>query len=142
RLAHRCAGPTALECPAGTEALGMVAPKTVVAPIHLFEPIDEPRRCQRVGPQPTTREGKRADIHRGDTGHRRHPDQRTPPGERGPIQPPIRCTIGAVAGLRVRLVPIAGLIAALHSQPFPSALAQPILTPWRFTYRGRSPGTP
>ena len=97
----------------------MVAPKTVVAPIHLFEPVDEPRRCQRVGPQPTTREGKGTDIHRGDTGHRRHPDQRTPPGKRGPIQP-IRCAIGAVAGLSVRLVPIVGLIAALHSQPFPS----------------------
>ena len=52
----------------------MVAPKTVVAAVNLFEPVGEPRRRQRVGPQPATGIGKGTDVHRCHAGHGGHAD--------------------------------------------------------------------
>ena len=61
----------------------MVSPKPVMAAVDVFEAIGEPRRGQRVGPQPAARIGKPAHVHRGDTGHGAHSHQRAPPGQRG-----------------------------------------------------------
>ena len=94
----------------------MIAAKTVVTAVDVFEAVREPGRRQRTGPQPAAGIREPTHIDRRDAGHRTHAQQCAPSRQRVGKGPGGLDIVG-------RVVPLATAITGLHAHR-PSVFVQ------------------